>query len=74
MDYQAPLVTLGPGVILVRMVQQDKQVYLDLLDQQVIEDLLVLLVQEDFRVCLALQGNLENPVKMESPVFQDSLE
>jgi hypothetical protein len=47
------------------MVQPDQRAYLDLSVLPVTEAPLVLLGQEDFKVCLGLQGNQVNLVKTE---------
>lgn len=74
MDFQDLLVTQDRVEILGKMVRPDQQACLDRLVQLAIEDLRVHLVQEDFKVCLGLQENPENPVKMEKLDFLVSLE
>lgn len=74
MDCLDLLVILDLEVILVKMVPQALRVYLDLLAQLVIEDLLVLLEQEGFKVCLGPQESLVNRAKMGKMVLWDSLE
>lgn len=60
--------------ILEKMVPPDRRAYLDRLDLPVIEDLLVLLEQEGFKVCPGLQESQENLVKMVKLDFLVSLE
>ena len=74
MDCQDDQVMMGLAEILVKMVQPDQRVCLDLLGQRETEDLLALLAQEAFKACLVLPGNLVSLVKMVNQVFLDNLE
>ena len=74
MDCLDLLVTLDLGVTLVKMVQQVLQVCRDPLALLGIEDRLVLLEPEDFKVCLVLQESLVSLVRTGNLVFRDSLE
>ena len=64
--FQDLLVTRDRAEILGKMVQPDQLAYLDRSVLPVTEVPLVLLGQEDFKVCLGLQENLENLVRTEN--------